>query len=54
MGKDGGYTKQLGDNVIVIPTINDSHITPHTEAFHAVIWHSLVSNPILQINSTKW
>ena len=54
VGKDGGYTKQVGDNVILIPTVNSSHITPHTEAFHAVIWHSLVSNPVLQIKATKW
>ena len=54
VGRDGGFTKEVGDCVILIPTVNDEHITPHTEAFHAVIWHSLVSNPILQIRSTKW
>jgi len=54
VGKDGGYTKEVGDEVILIPTVNDAHITPHTEAFHAVIWHCLVSHPKLQINSTKW
>ena len=54
VGRDGGYTKKVGDYVIVVPTINSSHITPHTEAFQAVIWHCLVSHPILQITSTKW
>ena len=54
VGRDGGYTKEVGDYVIVVPTINSSHITPHTEAFQAVIWHCLVSHPILQITSTKW
>lgn len=54
IGKDGGYTKQMGDAVIVIPTINSGHITPLTEGFQAVIWHLLVSHPLLQKNPTKW
>jgi len=54
VGRDGGYTGQVGDNVVVVPTIDDSRVTPHTEAFQAVIWHSLVSHPILQIQDTKW
>lgn len=54
VGRDGGYTAQMGDCVIVIPTVNEQRITPHTEAFHAMIWHCLVSNPILQIKDTKW
>lgn len=54
VGRDGGYTKQYGDCVIVIPTVNDKHITPHTEAFQSVILHCLVSHPKLQRNKTKW
>jgi D-sedoheptulose 7-phosphate isomerase len=54
VGRDGGYTKQKGDCVVVIPTVNPAHVTPHTEAFHAVVWHCLVSHPLLQVNSTKW
>lgn len=54
VGKDGGYTKQAGDAVVVLPTINSAHITPLTEGFQAVIWHLLVSHPKLQINQTKW
>jgi len=54
VGRDGGYTKQVGNNVVVIPSLAQSHITPHAEAFQAVIWHCLVSDPVLQINSTKW
>ena len=54
VGKDGGYTKQIGDATVVIPTINPNHITPITEGFQAIIWHLLVSHPKLQVNSTKW
>jgi len=54
VGKDGGYTKQLGDAVVVIPVISKERITPHTEGFQAVIWHLLVSHPKLQLNPTKW
>ena len=54
VGRDGGYTKEVGDCVILVPTINSSHITPHAEAFQAVVWHCLVSHPILQLTSTKW
>jgi len=54
VGRNGGYTAKAGDCVIVIPTVDDSRITPHTEAFHAVVWHSLVCNPVLQIKPTKW
>ncbi|MBC8343432.1 MAG: SIS domain-containing protein [Bacteroidetes bacterium] len=54
VGKDGGFTKEAGDAVVVIPTINENHITPLTEGFQAVIWHLLVSHPLLQINPTKW
>jgi D-sedoheptulose 7-phosphate isomerase len=54
VGRDGGYTKEVGDAVVVIPTVDASRVTPHTEAFHAVVWHCLVSHPKLQQNSTKW
>jgi D-sedoheptulose 7-phosphate isomerase len=54
VGRDGGHTKKVGDHVIVIPTVDAGHITPHTEAFQAVVWHCLVCHPKLQINETKW
>lgn len=54
VGRDGGYTKQVGDCVVVVPTVDDSRITPHTEAFQAVVWHCLVSHPALQQIATKW
>ena len=54
VGRDGGYTKKVGDNVILIPTVDPSRVTPHTEAFHAVVWHCLVSHPVLQQIATKW
>jgi D-sedoheptulose 7-phosphate isomerase len=54
VGRDGGYTKQVGDCVVVVPTVDASRVTPHTEAFQAVVWHCLVSHPILQQTATKW
>ena len=54
IGRETGYTKLVGDYVIVIPTIDKNHITPHSEAFQAVVWHCLVCNPSLQTNKTKW
>jgi D-sedoheptulose 7-phosphate isomerase len=54
VGRDGGYTKQVGDCVVVVPTVDASRVTPHTEAFQAVVWHCLVSNPVLQQVATKW
>lgn len=54
VGRDGGYTKEKGDCVVVIPTVNSDRITPHAEAFQAVVWHCLVSHPILQKMATKW
>jgi D-sedoheptulose 7-phosphate isomerase len=54
VGRDGGYTKQVGDVVVVVPTVDQSRVTPHTEAFQAVIWHCLVSHPLLQVHATKW
>lgn len=54
VGRDGGYAKQAGDLVVVIPTVEPSRVTPHAEAFQAVIWHCLVSHPKLQSRATKW
>ncbi|MDP3722475.1 MAG: SIS domain-containing protein [Candidatus Omnitrophota bacterium] len=54
VGRDGGYTKQRGDIVLVIPTVNEQSVTPHTEAFQAVVWHALVSDPRLMVQGNKW
>jgi D-sedoheptulose 7-phosphate isomerase len=54
VGRDGGHTKKVGQHVVVIPTVDANLVTPHTEAFHAVVWHCLVSHPVLQQNATKW
>jgi len=54
VGRDGGYTKQVGDCVVLVPMLDASRVTPHTEAFQAVVWHCLVSHPALQQMSTKW
>ena len=54
VGRDGGYTKQRGDIVLVIPTVNPGAVTPHTEAFQAVVWHGVVSDPRLMVQGNKW
>jgi D-sedoheptulose 7-phosphate isomerase len=54
VGRDGGYTAMAADAVVLIPTVNPAHVTPHAEAFQAVIWHLLVSHPNLKVNQTKW
>lgn len=54
VGRNGGYTKKVGDEVVVIPTVNSKTITPHTEAFQAIIWHCIVSHPALMIQANKW
>jgi len=54
VGRQGGYTKQVGDVVVVVPIVNQAHVTPHTEAFQALVWHCLVSHPKLQVAGTKW
>jgi D-sedoheptulose 7-phosphate isomerase len=54
VGRDGGYTAQVADVCIIVPTVNPENITPHSEAFQAVIWHLLVSHPTLKVNQTKW
>jgi D-sedoheptulose 7-phosphate isomerase len=54
VGKDGGYTATVADACVLIPMINANNITPHSEAFQAVIWHLFVSHPDLKVNQTKW
>ena len=54
VGKASGYTAQHGDTVIVVPMVNESRVTPLSEAFQAVVWHCLVSHPLLQVKKTKW
>jgi D-sedoheptulose 7-phosphate isomerase len=54
VGRDGGYTKRVGDTVVVVPTVDDALVTPYSEAFQAVVWHCLVSHPALQTSRTKW
>lgn len=54
VGRDGGYTRKVGDAVVVIPMADAARVTPHTEAFQAVVWHCLVSHPALQVQATKW
>lgn len=54
VGRDGGYTAQVADVCIIVPTINIDTVTPHAEASQAVLWHLLVSHPRLKENETKW
>jgi D-sedoheptulose 7-phosphate isomerase len=54
VGRDGGYTAQVADACVVIPTVNPTHVTPHSEAFQAVVWHLLVSHPLLKTAQTRW
>ncbi|HEX4209770.1 MAG TPA: SIS domain-containing protein [Candidatus Binataceae bacterium] len=54
VGRDGGYTAQTADACVVIPTINSATVTPHAEAFQAVVWHLIVSHPALRANEMKW
>lgn len=54
VGRDGGYTAQVADACAIIPTVNAENVTPHSEAFQAVVWHLLVSHPKLKQNQTKW
>ena len=54
IGRETGYAKKVGDAVVVVPTVSPERVTPHTEAFHAVVWHCLVSHPLLQTAGTKW
>lgn len=54
VGRDGGYTKQVADVCVIVPTVHKDRVTPHTEGFAAVLWHLLVSHPALQRSATKW
>ncbi|MBT8578595.1 SIS domain-containing protein [Polynucleobacter paneuropaeus] len=54
VGRDGGYTAQVADACVIVPTVNSHNITPHSEAFQGVVWHLLVSHPKLKANQTKW
>lgn len=54
VGRDGGYTAQTAHASVIIPTVNAGTVTPHAEAFQAIVWHLLVSHPTLQRQSTKW
>lgn len=54
VGRNGGYTARVADAVSIIPTVNPGQVTPHTEAFQAVVWHLLVSHPKVMKNSNKW
>lgn len=54
VGRDGGYTAKMADAAVIIPSVNDAHITPHAEAFQGVVWHCIVSHPSLKSQSTKW
>ena len=54
VGRDGGYTAQVADECVLIPVVNPSAITPHTEAFQAVVWHLMVSHPKLKFSEMKW
>jgi D-sedoheptulose 7-phosphate isomerase len=54
VGRDGGYTAKEATACVIVPTVNAAHVTPHSEAFQAVIWHLLVSHPKLKVAPTKW
>jgi D-sedoheptulose 7-phosphate isomerase len=54
VGRDGGYTAKVADACVIIPTVNIKTVTPHTEAFQAVVWHLIVSHPALVANEMKW
>ena len=54
VGRDGGYTAQVADACVIVPTVNSETVTPHSEAFQAVVWHLLVSHPALKAHQTKW
>lgn len=54
VGRDGGYTAREATACVIIPTVNPAHVTPHSEAFQAVVWHLFVSHPKLKVAQTKW
>ena len=54
VGRDGGYTAREATACVIVPTVNPEHVTPHSEAFQAVLWHLFVTHPLLKVNRTKW
>src|SRR5437016_4672635 len=54
VGRDGGYTAKVADACVIVPTVRPNTVTPHSEAFQAVVWHLLVSHPKLKASQTKW
>ena len=54
VGRDGGYTAKVADAAVIIPTVDSETVTPHTESFQAVVWHLIVSHPLLKANDMKW
>jgi D-sedoheptulose 7-phosphate isomerase len=54
VGRDGGYTARMADACVIVPTVNPDHVTPHAEAFQAVVWHLLVSHPAVKVAPTMW
>jgi D-sedoheptulose 7-phosphate isomerase len=54
VGRSGGYTALVANACVVVPTVNNTHVTPHAEAFQAVVWHLLVSHPCIKVAPTKW
>jgi D-sedoheptulose 7-phosphate isomerase len=54
VGRDGGYTAKSAAACVIVPTVNPEHVTPHSEAFQAVVWHLFVSHPKLKVAKTKW
>ena len=54
VGRDGGYTAKEANACVIVPTVNPEHVTPHSEAFQAIVWHLFVSHPKLKVAATKW
>ena len=54
VGRDGGYTAKEATACVIVPTVNPTHVTPHSEAFQGIIWHLFVSHPKLKVTQTKW
>jgi len=54
VGRDGGYTAEVADACVIVPTVNPEAITPHTESFQAVIWHLIISHPLVKVSEMKW
>ena len=54
VGRDGGFTAKMADACVIVPTVNPAHVTPHAEAFQAVVWHLFVTHPAIKVAATKW